>query len=54
MIALDTNLLVRLMVEDDEAQARKARKVVEEASEQGEPILATGIDDPRFTWLKAR
>lgn len=51
MIALDTNLLVRLMVEDDEAQARKARKVVEEASEQGEPILATDIVLSELEWV---
>ena len=38
-IAIDTNGLVRLLVQDDEAQSLAARRLVDEAYEAGEPIL---------------
>jgi predicted nucleic-acid-binding protein len=40
MIGFDTNLVVRLMVEDDVAQARRARKLLEEAAERDELVLS--------------
>jgi predicted nucleic-acid-binding protein len=38
-IAIDTNVLVRLFVRDDEAQHRAARRLVEQAEAAGESIL---------------
>lgn len=39
MIALDTNVLVRLVVEDDQKQAAEARRVVQDAESRGEKVL---------------
>lgn len=39
MIALDTNILVRLLVEDDPAQASAARRVVVTAEAHHSPLL---------------
>ncbi len=39
MIALDTNALVRLIVEDDKKQALEVRRLVEKAEKTGEPIF---------------
>ncbi len=38
-IAIDTNVLVRLLVQDDEAQFAAARRLVDEAAEAEEPVL---------------
>ncbi|NJL29269.1 MAG: type II toxin-antitoxin system VapC family toxin [Thermoanaerobaculia bacterium] len=43
MIAIDTNLLVRLIVEDDPAQAARARALLEAAVADGEPCF---LSDP--------
>ena len=37
--AIDTNVLVRLLVRDDDAQFAAARRLVDEASAAGEPVL---------------
>jgi predicted nucleic-acid-binding protein len=41
MIALDTNVLVRLLVADDPGQAARAFSLLEEVSEKGEKCLIT-------------
>lgn len=38
-IAIDTNVLVRLLVRDDEAQFKVASRLVERADAAGEPLL---------------
>jgi len=38
-IAIDTNVLVRLLVRDDEAQYAAAQRLVDQASAAGEPVL---------------
>ena len=38
-IAIDTNVLVRLLVRDDEAQYSAARRLVDEAAAADEPVL---------------
>ncbi|MEX8494674.1 PIN domain-containing protein [Sphaerotilus sp.] len=38
-IAIDTNILVRLLVRDDETQFAAARRVVEGAAQAEEPVL---------------
>ena len=41
MIALDTNVLVRFLVRDDEAQARRARTLVETCRAAGKACLVS-------------
>lgn len=41
MISLDTNVVVRFLVQDDPGQARKVRRLLEDSSERGEPCLLT-------------
>ena len=41
MIALDTNVLVRLIVRDDPSQTALAERLVESAAESGEACLVT-------------
>jgi predicted nucleic acid-binding protein len=38
-VALDTNILVRLLVRDDEAQFAAAQRLVEQSEASGEPVL---------------
>ncbi|MEO6278351.1 type II toxin-antitoxin system VapC family toxin [Roseateles sp.] len=38
-IAIDTDVLVRLLVRDDEAQFQTAKRLVEQAEAAGEPLL---------------
>lgn len=38
-IAIDTNVLVRLLVQDDEVQFAAARRLVDEAAEAEQPVL---------------
>lgn len=38
-VAIDTNVLVRLLVRDDEAQYAAARRLVEQAAAADEPVL---------------
>jgi predicted nucleic-acid-binding protein len=51
MIAVDTNVLVRLMVEDDEEQSRRARELLAEATERGERVLVTDIVLCELEWV---
>ncbi len=39
MIALDTNALVRILIEDDEKQALKVRKLIESVEKKGQQII---------------
>lgn len=39
MIALDTNALVRMLIEDDEKQARKVIKLIESIEKKGRQII---------------
>lgn len=39
MIGLDTNVVVRFLVRDDEAQFERARRLIQREAGRGEPIL---------------
>lgn len=54
MISLDTNILVRLLVEDDEAQAAKARALLRRSIEADEPCLVTVIVLCELQWVLKR
>jgi len=51
MIAVDTNVVVRLMVEDDPAQAKRARRVLEQAAERDEPAFVSDIVLCELEWV---
>lgn len=38
MIGLDTNVLVRFLVRDDESQFERARRLIRRQAEEGEPV----------------
>lgn len=51
MIALDTNVLVRFLVEDDKAQSRKAATLVEHAAARGETLFVSDIVLCETVWV---
>ena len=51
MIAFDTNLVVRLMVEDDERQAKVALSILDNAVEKSEKVLVTDIVLSELEWV---
>ena len=51
MIAIDTNVLLRLLVNDDPKQARRAQAVVDRASRLGEAILLTDVVLCEVEWV---
>ena len=54
MISLDTNVLVRLLVEDDEEQVAKARDLLRRSVEADEPCLVTVIALCELQWVLKR
>lgn len=50
MIALDTNVLLRLLLDDDAAQSRKARHEVEAAEAAGEALMLNDIVIAEAVW----
>jgi predicted nucleic-acid-binding protein len=53
VIALDTNVLVRFIVEDDPAQSAAAAAVVDRAIEREEPLFITQIVLCELVWVLA-
>jgi len=53
MIALDTNVLVRYVVEDDAAQSAVAVAMIERAMERNEPLFVTQIVLCELVWVLA-
>ena len=51
MKALDTNVLVRYLVQDDPAQGRKAAQYIETAASAGEQILISNIVLCETVWV---
>jgi predicted nucleic-acid-binding protein len=55
VIALDTNVLVRLVLRDDEAQAQRARELVESHAESDASLFISDVVLAEFAWvLKSR
>lgn len=50
MIALDTNVLLRLLLNDDAAQTSKARQAIETFEARGEPVLLNDIVLAEAVW----
>jgi predicted nucleic-acid-binding protein len=51
VIAADTNVLVRLLVEDDEREAAAARELIAAARENQEPVLVTAPVLCELEWV---
>lgn len=51
MIALDTNVLVRYLVEDDAALSARAAKRIATASQRGEQLFISGIVLCEVAWV---
>jgi predicted nucleic-acid-binding protein len=51
MIAFDTNVLVRFLVEDDEKQSRQATRLIEGALQRDEPIFLSDIVMCETVWV---
>jgi predicted nucleic-acid-binding protein len=53
MIGLDTNVLLRLFIEDDPAQCERARRFVDQVAAE-EPCLLNPVVLAEFAWTLAR
>lgn len=53
MIALDTNVLVRFLVEDDEKQTAAAARLIAKAKREGEPLFVTDVTLVEVVWVLA-
>jgi predicted nucleic-acid-binding protein len=53
MIGLDTNVLLRLFIDDDSEQCERARSFVEQAG-RGGPCMVNVIVLAEFTWVLAK
>ncbi len=51
MIALDTNVIVRFLVEDDAEQAERARAFLERCAREGTPCLVSDIVVCETVWV---
>jgi predicted nucleic-acid-binding protein len=51
MIGLDTNVLVRYLVQDDVAQARRATRLIEQASRSDERLFVNPIVLCELVWV---
>jgi predicted nucleic-acid-binding protein len=54
MIALDTNVLVRFLVEDDKAQSKRAKKLVEKAVKNEEELFVPDLVLVETAWVLKR
>jgi predicted nucleic-acid-binding protein len=51
VIAIDTNVLVRLLTEDDPAQAGRARTLVSRSETAGEPVYVDDVVLAEAAWV---
>ena len=54
MIALDTNVLVRFLVEDDAAQARRAKALLQRAIDSEAPCYVSDVVLCELVWVLER
>ncbi len=54
MIALDTNLLVRLLLQDDAAQARVVERLLIKARRDGTPLFVSDVVLCELVWVLTR
>lgn len=51
MIGLDTNVLVRYLMDDDEEQSPRAKALIDSAAERGEPLFISHVVLCEMTWV---
>jgi predicted nucleic-acid-binding protein len=51
MIALDTNILIRLMTQDDPRQATLAERLIQQATEEGEACFVSDVVLCELEWV---
>jgi predicted nucleic-acid-binding protein len=51
LIGLDTNVLLRVLVDDDKAQAAKAAKLIERATKADEPLFVSDVVLCETVWV---
>ena len=51
MLGIDTNVLVRFLVRDDERQFRKAQQLIEREKTRGEPVLVSQLVLLEAEWV---
>jgi len=51
MIALDTNVLVRFLVEDDKAQSARAARLVARAVSEDQPLFVSDVVMCETVWV---
>jgi predicted nucleic-acid-binding protein len=51
MIGLDTNVLIRYLVRDDEAQYERARRLLRRSVEGGEPVMVSLLALLEMEWV---
>lgn len=51
MIGIDTNVLVRFLVADDERQFEKARRLIRQEATRGEPVLISQLVLLECEWV---
>ena len=54
MTALDTNVLLRFVTWDDEAQARRAKQIIDQARESGDELFVSDVVLVEMAWVLAR
>lgn len=54
MIALDTNVLVRYLIADDEEQSPRARALISKAADRGEPMYVSHLVLCEMAWVLTR
>lgn len=51
MLGIDTNVLVRFLVRDDEAQFERARKLIKRETSRGEPVFVSQLVLLETEWV---
>ena len=51
MVGLDTNVLVRFLLRDDQKQAEQAQKAIEDALADGEPVVVSLLTMLETEWV---
>jgi len=51
MLAVDTNVLVRYLIRDDQSQYEKARRLIEREVSKGEPVLVSMLVLLEAEWV---
>jgi len=51
MVGLDTNVLVRFLLRDDQKQAEQAQKAIEDALADGEPVVVSLLTMLESEWV---